>query len=530
MAINYLKRFFFDFRHMKPRNKALVLGVLLIVLLIAFGLGRGSRAPEGELVQEDLLPQVVVESVAQLSNEKPPLAIVGNVSSSAEVVMLAEATGQITRLAGGVGDTVTQGTLIAEIENSSQRAAVSQARAGLAAAEASLQQTLEGAKDEEVIIAEEGLEAAQKSLEDTIATQDTLLANAQKTLFSTGLEARHVSDNAQGGVPTISGVYDSTQEGTYSLSLYATGSGTYFSVSGLEVADQRVRPGVSVPLGTKGLSITFPTNYAVVDRWTVNVPNPQGPGYLAALNSYNATLESREATIRQAEERVDSAQAQLNLVLSGATSQQISLAQAGVDQARAALSAANSNLAKTLIRSPLSGVITSLPINRGDFVSMFEPLVTVANNETLEVVTYLTQTDARGIAVGDEVVVDGRITGVISSIAPALDSVTQKVEVKVVLEEGADLFNGQSAQVVFGRNTVDDSVQDIFVPLSALKVTAAGVVVFTVDTEGKLESKPIVEGPLVGSKVLVIEGLLPTDEIVVDARGLKVGQEVEVIQ
>ena len=67
----------------------------------------------------------------------------------------------------------------------------------------------------------------------------------------------------------------------------------------------------------------------------------------------------------------------------------------------------------------------------------------------------------------------------------------------------------------------------ILIPLSALKITADGTFVFTVENN-TLKALPVTQGQLFGNNVEVLEGISKESRIVTDARGLKDGQTVTV--
>ncbi len=70
---------------------------------------------------------------------------------------------------------------------------------------------------------------------------------------------------------------------------------------------------------------------------------------------------------------------------------------------------------------------------------------------------------------------------------------------------------------------------EVIIPITALKVETDRIVVFTVSDEGRLVAHPVTEGPLLGSNILIKEGVTSDMEIVIDARGLNEGDEVEII-
>jgi multidrug efflux pump subunit AcrA (membrane-fusion protein) len=66
----------------------------------------------------------------------------------------------------------------------------------------------------------------------------------------------------------------------------------------------------------------------------------------------------------------------------------------------------------------------------------------------------------------------------------------------------------------------------ITLPLSALKVGADSISVFTVDADKKLVPHVVVLGTLLGDRVVIESGIDANMQIVTDARGLQPGQTV----
>ena len=104
-------------------------------LLGGWYIARQHAAPIPELAA---LPHAVaIASIADLANDTAPLPVIGTVMSQNEADIRSEAGGGITKLNHSLGDYVTAGEIIAQIENSSERAAALQAQGALEAAQAS---------------------------------------------------------------------------------------------------------------------------------------------------------------------------------------------------------------------------------------------------------------------------------------------------------------------------------------------------------------------------------------------------------
>jgi RND family efflux transporter MFP subunit len=217
------------------------------------------------------------------------------------------------------------------------------------------------------------------------------------------------------------------------------------------------------------------------------------------------------------------------------TTNTISIAQANVEQAQGALNAAEATLEKTIIRSPISGTIVSLPITEGGFVSASQQVAQVSNPTALEVDAYVTPDDAKTLAVGGTAQIGTATEGVIVSIAPALDPTTGKILVKIgIVGSASALTDGDTVSVTLARATsaqvqkAGTSAAGILIPIVAAKITPSGPVVFAVTASSTLQQIPITLGTILGDQITVLSGLTPQMVIVTDARGLSEGEAVVV--
>jgi membrane fusion protein (multidrug efflux system) len=204
---------------------------------------------------------------------------------------------------------------------------------------------------------------------------------------------------------------------------------------------------------------------------------------------------------------------------------------ANVETALGGLQAAQANLEKTIIRSPISGVIVSLPVTQGDFITTGNEVAEVSNPSALEVDTYVTTDDAKTLAVNAPVMLDGDVAGVITSIAPTLDPTTNEIEVKIgITGDASTLTDGETVSVSLAR-TVTPSVSassQLLVPIDAVKINPDGAVVLTVTASSTIAYVPVTLGTILGQQVVILGGLTASTTIVTDARGLSLGDAVVV--
>jgi multidrug efflux pump subunit AcrA (membrane-fusion protein) len=112
--------------------------VVALLLIVGFGLSwlRGSTV-SSEV--SDTTRSVSVDSVSNLSQGGSALSVAGTVESQTEATVRAEKSGEVTAVYHALGDTVAAGTIVAELEDSSERAAVLQAQGAVQAATAGAQ-------------------------------------------------------------------------------------------------------------------------------------------------------------------------------------------------------------------------------------------------------------------------------------------------------------------------------------------------------------------------------------------------------
>jgi len=469
--------------------------ILLIVAIVAIAVLITQKPKSPFLItDEGTQKEVVLKSVAELSLDKEPLDLIGIVQSESQVDIKTESSGSITRVLAQLGQKVARRQVLAEIENGTQRASVAQAEALVSTQEAQL-----------------------KSLEESVANSGDTVAvkNARRTLYSSSLVAEPKDENSTLAPPLISGLYTGSVEGIYDLRIvHGRQVDDYeFFLKGIELirtTEITNNELISTALGTHGLKVSFPGD--IVDyldtRWIIKIPNTESALYPANLSVYNSALDAQRG---------------LN--------DQITAQRAQVASAKSTLDVAKAGLEKTIIRSPISGTLNKLDVELGDFVSIFQSVAEVANENQLEIKTYITEDDKKSLEVGLPAMVAGKYEGIVTSVAPAVDPATKKIEVSISVGEEEDLLNGQSVSVsIERRDVVSEELDQIFIPLSALKVTAEGVVVFSVNEIGVVEKHIVEEGPLTGEKVLILSGLTPQMRIITDVRGINVGDTVTIVQ
>lgn len=498
--------------------------VLAVVIISPFMLGG-----DDVVLEETKANRVVmVAGVSDLANTDTNLPLLGTVTSTSEATIRSESSGKLTKVYKRLGDYVAAGSVIAEFENSGERAAVLQAEGSYDSAKAArdIARINSGTTNSSLLEAKNNalntINSAYISMDDVIRVRtdsvysDPRTADAKLTMLVPDsslvlsleakrktiealLLARDTKNRALSNASDLISELNAIQTEVQIIKTY---------LDDLSIAYSKAVPGSQYPQTSidAGKSSVSAARGAIAGTLS---------SITASRTSLNAALAAQEVAGKT----------------SGDNSGNTATADANVKQALGAYNAALSRLEKTVIRSPINGTLNSLSIETGDFISAFTEIGVVSNNGALEVLAYVTEDDAKRIQTGNQVTIDGTAKGVITRIASALDPKTKKIEVRVgITDAKSTLVNGQSVQISItkARQVVTATGGPIKIPLSALKLTPNGAFVFTVSASSTLVSLPVKEGAILGDEIQILSGLDGTETIVTDARGLKADMVVAV--
>lgn len=369
-----------------------------------------------------------VETIVVADYARGALGIAVPTANGNSFVIRAESGGKVTRAAST--GAVAQGALIAQLENSSQRAAVTQA---------------EGAYDAAVAAAGGNATSQESAKQDGVRTWTTATSKAAETL-RTSIDAYFAE---------VRGT-----QGTTGFRLEAFGNAQEINNvrnaienNILERWETEQVSEATVAAELQELDTDLTSIGSLIDRIAALVPRQSITDvYSEADRSADAaTLAAARAAITAQQENVDAART----AITNASGSGDASAQAQVKQALGALQAARASYEKTFIRAPFAGTLTSVNVTTGDVISS-----------------------------GNDVAI-------------------------IIPKEGVE------------------TERSFVLPLSSVKYTPAGALVYLVNTEDILESRTVETG-LVTADAITVMGLNGDETIVKDVRGLKAGEHVDV--
>ncbi len=494
---NNLKAKFAQFKayyKVHPKRFWVLGAIILIALIYAFTHKSASTITVVPVTHGDL---------------KSTVLATGQVTAATDLNLSFSSSGLVQSLPVSVGSKVQKGQILAMLLNNNEYAA-------LKLAQANYDKVAEGNSTEEIAVAQVALDSAK-------LVQDTLVANAYRELLNASLVPT-LSSGTLGTAPTITGTYSGQTEGSYSIYPHATGTGGYFSYSGLETGTGTISTTAPMPLGTKGLYIQFAPDYVTNqnDVWTVLLPNTASPAYLSAYSAYQNALKNRDSAIA-------AAQANLDLKKAAARPADLAAVQASVDQAMAVYE-------NTILRAPASGTIVHVDTKLGERADAQKEVIVLQDIAHLYVEADINETSIAKVALGQRVAMtldafgpNVAFSGTVAEIDPSATTsdgvVNYKIKVSVENGMAADATEmapskdavrpGMNANMTI---TAWDHSNVIAVPKAALSIEADGtyVRVVTDDKNDKFEKRKVQTGSLGdGNMIEIISGLSEGERIAV---------------
>jgi membrane fusion protein (multidrug efflux system) len=168
------------------------------------------------------------------------------------------------------------------------------------------------------------------------------------------------------------------------------------------------------------------------------------------------------------------------------------------------------------IQSPINGVVTSLPVSPGDFLSVGQKLATVASVGRLRVKLGVNAEEIANFSVGAVVSVSSddvsqTAEGKVTSVAASADPVNRTFEVEALIDNAAGYYRpGMFVKVHIILSRLDGVVT---VPREAVLLLDSRQVVFVV-AGGVAKKRPVTLGADLDGRVVIANGLAVGDTLV----------------
>jgi HlyD family secretion protein len=403
----------------------------------------------------------------------------GTVKAERSISVSPKSAGVLKRLLVKEGDLLQQGQIIAYMDDSNLRGQLVQAQAQLAQAQATLQESVNGNRIQDISKARAQLAEAQASLQQSI--------NGNRAEDITQTQAR--LSNAQASLQRAEGDFRRNE------SLYREGA-----ISRSDLDQKR----------------------ADRDQAQADVLERQ-----QALSLQKKGARPEEIT--QSRARVQQRQEDLSLLEAGTRSEKIEQSRAQVRSAQGALMTIQSQIQDTILKAPFSGIVTQkyadpgafvTPTTAGSTVSGAASNSVIALNSINQIVANLAETNIAQVRLGQRVNITAdaypgkRFTGRVKQIA-AQAIVQQNVtsfEVKVELLPDAQkmLRSGMNVAATFQVGQISNAM---VVPTVAVVREQGKTGVFVAAPNGEPTFVSIATGVNVNGKTEVKSGLKGTERV-----------------
>jgi membrane fusion protein (multidrug efflux system) len=233
---------------------------------------------------------------------------------------------------------------------------------------------------------------------------------------------------------------------------------------------------------------------------------------------FRTSLESAQAALAAAERANERQQrlAQEGIVPRKDAEQ----AAADVARARAEATAARRAEQLSVLKSPISGVVTRMSATLGAAIDPAVPIVEISDPSALDLLLSVTPTDAARVHPGAKVSVSAGEsaageplgTATVVDVAGTVDTTTRSVAVRARIPSSRRPL--RIGETVFGAIAVGSRPAAIVVPADALVPEGEGFKVFVVDATGTAHEREVKVGGRTAASVEILEGLKAGERVV----------------
>lgn len=363
----------------------------LVVLLV---LGGWFFFVRGNGPSEEVLTVVSGDFVQEVS-------VSGKVVAAQEVDLGFSQGGRVTRVYVTVGQRVSAGTTLAEVENGDLRATVAQREAAVQTQQAKLAALKSGTRPEEVAVAQAKVDNDILGLIDEIKDAYSIADDAVHNTVD--LFMSNVRVNPQLNFGTSDSSLESSVEAKRLgmegvLSLWQSSVLSLSAQSNLPNAISEAQEALS------GTTALLSEANAVLNRAITNSSVTQAniDAYISAVSTARSSVNASISAVTSATATLDASRKNLELKKAGATVEDIAAQEAQVRAAQADVASARAQLQKTIISAPFNGVITVVDAKAGKIVSPNIPEISMISSGTYQIESFVPEVNVSLLQVADK--------------------------------------------------------------------------------------------------------------------------------
>jgi RND family efflux transporter MFP subunit len=544
---------------MKRKNikKILILIIVFILAIIVFA--KKDKISNIQPVKK----QVELITVSDYQNTNATIFTLGQIESMQQVDLKAQIGGEVKKINVKIGDNVSKGDLLVELDHSNLDIQLKQAEANIEKANGALNQVIVGATEEQIRASKAKMDAAlasynnvQSSLEDLLilneknlnstydnastAVEDSIIKMKNAYTLIDGIQKRYFVKNDQEGLK-VRNLKNLVKDEINQLESQIKDSKNHEDIDNLinkaEKSSEKVFDALS-EIKAISDSIIYENIVSSSEKAALETQKNYIHGVYSAMialknnisilkTSQSAAVKSHESNLEVAKNNYEALKAAHDLILADPREIDLITIKSSIKEAESAYDYIYNNIQKSFIRAPFSGKVSSVPAKLNSLTSTGMPVVSILNDSGLQAKVYISDKDIKLIKEGARVLINKNIEGIVSNIAPAIDPNTKKIEVNVTVTDSNDLIIGEYVNIDIFINK--DILQEKYLlPLKSVLITPHKNYVFTLNDQGVIEKKEIKTANIINRSIEVIEGIDGNTKILKSVRGLKEGEEVKI--
>ncbi len=411
--------------------------ILVIAVLILNGIfGGGGQDVQSIQVKRGTISQEV--------------EVTGKVSPAQELSLAFEKSGRVVSVRSDVGDRVYSGESLVILDQSDLLAQLAQAKASVAAEQATLDQLISGSRPEEIRIKETALSQATQDLQNVyksvLQTLEGAYLNANDAVRkqTNGMFANEESSDAQLTFSTYAQEKIDAPKLRYASTLELNAwrielDSLYIesSIGNLSLALKKAEAHLVAIKNFVNRISDAVTYSSGLSETTLNLYKTNITTARSQVNTALTSISSAQQTISSKELAVQAAQDALTLARAGSTKEQIDSQRARLEAANANVISVEAQLDKTVLRAPINGIVTKQDAKVGQIVSPNIQMVGVISEGKYQIDVNIPEVDISKVAIGNPVSITldaiqrETFQGKVVSIDPAETVVDGAVNFKV---------------------------------------------------------------------------------------------------
>lgn len=507
---------------MKKLIKKPIFIIPVVIVVVIIGLIIAGNINKKPAYQISLVKKGnIIQEVSETGKIKP-----------AESVNLAfDHGGKVAEIYVKLGDNITVGQNLVKLENSDLYAQLLQVDANLKVQQAKLEELQKGTWPEELQIAETESSGSIKNLTNVIQDSYSKAIDAVKNRIDQMFIKTEIVYQA------------SLNSNFYNIGDFSLRADVESRRLAIEIALRQWKISLDSLSSNKNLDafiLETKTNLNLIRDFTnrmndyfntIDLNSLMAQNYLTTYKGYvssaNTSINAALSTLLAAEQSYKTTQDQLTFKKAGATIEQINAQKAQIESAQASILLAQAQLSKSIIKSPIDGIVAKVNASVGEIININNAAVTIISKSKFEIETNIPEADIAKVKIGN----DAKITLDAYGSDVVFDAKVSEIDLDSTIIEGVPTYktkliftnnddriiSGMTANITIITATKNDV---IIIPYRAITTTNGEKFVSLEISKNKTEDRKITIG-LRGAdgNIEVIEGLSEGDKVVIYQNG-----------